>query len=318
VTPETFAEWLERQHHRVVRTPSSWWYEASPHVYQAFPLHWVVRPQEGELLELLRRERAVALRYSTPLDAAMGRVSYHAVCADREYGLQTLEGRARNAVRRGLERCKVERVPLELLAEEGWQLEVDTCRRQGREVPLSREEWRRRYRSAAQLSGFEGWGAIVGGRLAASLLCFRIEDWCEIISQQCLAEFLGARVNNALTFVVTQSMLRRQEGLSVFYTLQSLDAPDSVDHFKFDMGYVAKALRQRVMFHPWAETIVRPWTHRLISQVQRRNPSSRLLGKAEGMIRFYLEGKRPAPEQAWPKCLKMARPRPSADPLTNG
>jgi hypothetical protein len=314
LNPEIFAEWLRRQHHRVVRTPSSWWYEASARVYQAFPLHWLVRPSESELLELVRGQRVVALRYSTPLDAAMGCVSYHAVCDDREYGLQKLEGRARNAVRNGLQRCRVERVPLERLADEGWPLEVDTCRRQRRELPMTQQEWRRRYLAAAELDGFEGWAALVEGRIAASLLCFRIDDWCEVLAQQCLAEFLAARINNALTFVFTQSMLQRPDVRSVFYTVQSLDAPPSVDQFKFHMGYVARPVRQRVVLHPWAERIVGPWTRRLVSMALRRNPSSRVLGKAEGMIRFYLQGKHPASEQDWPTCVQGGRAQ-SVEPI---
>ena len=81
---------------------------------------------------------------------------------------------------------------------------------------------------------------------------------------QCLAEFLSARVNNALTYVFTRSTLDRSDVRSVFYTVQSLDAPPSVDGFKFHMGYTAKALRQRVVFHPWAEPLVRPATSRTV------------------------------------------------------
>jgi hypothetical protein len=36
-----------------------------------------------------------------------------------------------------------------------------------------------------------------------------------------------------------------------------------------------------------------------------RNPQKPLLPKAEGMIRFYLDGKRPPREQEWPDCLAV-------------
>jgi hypothetical protein len=317
VNPEIFAEWLRRQHHRVVRTPSTWWYEASPRVFQAFPLHSVIRPPDDELLEFVRRERVLALRYSTPLDAPMGRVSYHAVCSDPQYGLAKLERRTRHCVRQGLERCRVERVPLERLATEGWTLEVETCHRQGRAVPLSQERWRRRYLSAAELPGFEGWGALVDGRLVASLLSFRIDEWCETLSQQCLTEFLRARVNHALTFVFTESTLRRPGVRSVFYALQSLDAPASVDAFKFRMGYVAMPLRQRVVFHPWAAPIVHPWIQRVVAGARRCSPRSRLLAKAEGMIRFYLEGKHPPADQDWAGSLEAARRQGGSSPSSS-
>lgn len=311
---DVFAEWWRRQGRRVVRTPSSWWYEASPRVYQAFPLHSLVRPTEAELLEFLRRERALGLRYSTPLDSPVGRVSYHVVCDDPGYSLQKLDGRARNAVRTGLKRCRVERVPLERLAEEGWALEVDTCRRQGRDVPLTQQEWRRRHLSAAELPGFEAWGALVDGRLGATLLCVRMEDWCEVLAQQCLAEFLGARINNALTFVFTESTVRRPDVRSIFYTLQSLDAPASVDDFKFHMSYVARPVRQRVVFHPRAERLIRPWSHRLVTAALRLRPKSHVLAKAEGMMRFHLDGERPAEDQEWPRCLRAQPRAPTVEP----
>jgi hypothetical protein len=304
LNPEVFADWLRRQGHHVERTASSWWYDAGPRVYQAFPFHWVVLPSERELTDLLRRRHGFALRYSTPLDAPAGCVSYHAICDDRKYGLHSLNDGSRRSVRNALAHCRVERIPLERYAAEGWQLEADTCRRQGREVPLSREAWRRRYLAAAALPGFEAWGALVDGRLGASLACFQMDDCVEILAHQSLSELLDARLNNALTFVVTEHMLRRPEVRSVFYTLQSLDAPASIDTFKFRMGYVARPLRQRVVFHPWAGRVARPWVHRLVRAALARNPESRLLAKGEGMLRFHLQGSQPASMQEWPACLK--------------
>jgi hypothetical protein len=323
-SPEVFAQWLRLQGHRVERTASSWWYDASPRVYQAFPFHWIIRPSDEELAEFLQRTRGLALRYSTPLDAPAGRVSYHVVCEDREYGLKTLERRTRQAVRHGLERCRVERLPLERLASEGWALEVDTCRRHGRSVSVSEQEWRRRHLAAAELPGFEAWGALVGGRLAASLLCARVDGWIELIAQQSLEEFLDARANNALTFVVTQTMLQRPGVHSVFYTLQSLDAPASVDTFKFRMGYAARPVRQRVVFHPWAARAIGPWATRVLRAALQRCPQSRILSKAEGMLRFHLVGKQPAAEQVWPACLtttgadRLLTPPPAGAATTAG
>ncbi len=305
---EVVAEWFRRQRHRVVQTPSSWWYEASPRVYQAFPFHWSIRPGEGELEDLLRTRRALALRCSTPLDAPEGMVSYHVVCDDHGYDLGTLHGRARNKVRHGLQRARVEPVPLERMAEEGWQLEVETCRRQGRDVPWTREAWRQRHLTASALPGFEGWGALVDGRLAASLLCVRIDECCEVLGQQCLTEYLPTRVNNALAFVFTRSVLQRPGVRLAFYTLQSLDAPPALDEFKFTMGYRPAAVRQRVVVHPWAEHAFGPRAHGLVSAALRWRPESRLLAKAEGMLRFHLEGKLPVERQRWPACLEGGAP----------
>jgi hypothetical protein len=250
---EIFAKWLRQQGFRVMHTASSYWFEANPQVYQAFPYHWVIQPAEEELSDFLRKTRALALRYSTPLDHPFGCISYHAVCYQPRYNLENLDRRSRQNVRAGLKNCRVEAIPLELLAKEGWALEVDTAKRQVRRLMTDKAAWERRYKSAADLQGFEAWGALVDGRLVASLFGIQIDDCCELISQQCHKDFLGARVNNALSFVVTQTVLSRAGIRSIFYTLQSLDAPPNVDEFKFRMGYTAKALRQRVVFHPWVK-----------------------------------------------------------------
>jgi hypothetical protein len=300
---EIFAEWLRRQGYRVLRTRSSYWYESGRRAYQAFPYHWVIQPSDAELADFMRESRAIALRYSTPVDSPIGYISYHAVYDQPSYTIEGLDRRSRQNVRAGLANCHVEQIPIELLAEEGWELEMDTARRQGRWIPLSKEAWRRRYLVAADLPGFEAWGAIVDGHLAASLFTFQMEDCCEFISQQCHRDYLNARVNNALTFVVTQTMVNRPGIRSVFYTLQSLDAPASVDEFKFRMGYIAKPVRQRVFLQPWIEPFVNPITHSVLVHLLRLAPGNHFFAKAEGMFRFYLEGERPLHKQEWPECL---------------
>jgi hypothetical protein len=300
---EIFAEWLRRQGYSVIRTPSSYWYEASPRVYQAFPYHWIIQPAEEELLTFLQNSRAIALRYSTSLDNPSGSISYHAVYEEPSYTMDRLDRRSRQNVRTGLKNCRVEPIPLERLAKEGWSLEVDTAQRQGRGLSANQASWEKRFRAAADLPGFEAWGAFVDGRLVASLFGIQIDDCCELISQQCHRDFLSARVNNALSFVVTETMVNRPGIRSVFYTLQSLDAPPNVDEFKFRMGYTAKPLRQRVVFHPWVKPFANRSVHRILHRLLRGNLRNPQISKSDGMLRFYLQGKRPLKEQVWPDCL---------------
>ena len=98
-------------------------------------------------------------------------------------------------------------------------------------------------------------------------------------------------------------MLKRQGVSGVFFTVQSLDAPPNVDEFKFRMGFESKAVRQRVDFHPFispfATSTVHAWTRGLL----QRDASNPFLAKAEGMLRFHIEGKCPLAEQTWPECL---------------
>jgi hypothetical protein len=304
---EVFAEWLRCQGHQVLRTTSSFWYDQGPRVLQAIPYHWLIEPPEGELLQVLQKHQMVGLRYSTSLASSEGCVSYHGMFENPPYDLEILSKWSRKNVRRGLRNCTVAPISFRRLAGEGRALHLDTLDRQGRELELDQQMWRRRCLSAAELPGFEAWGALVDGILAASVITFQMEDCCYMLYQQCLRDYLREHVNNALSFVVTQTMIGRSAIRSIFYGLHSLDAPPSVDEFKFRMGYTAKPVRQRVVFHPWLRPLFNGATHGVLCGLRRWQPGNVTFAKAEGMIRFYREGARPLSEQQWPPALESRR-----------
>jgi hypothetical protein len=301
---DVFAEWLRRQGHGVTRSASSYWYDAGARVLQAFPYHLLIRPSEDELLDVLRQTRAVALRYSTPLDAPLGYVSYHCVYEEPHYDVDVLGSDSRSNVRRGLKSCVVEPVSLERLAEDAWPLQMDTFARQGRKPNLSHANWRRLCLAAADLPGFEAWGGFVKGELAASLVTFAMGDYCSILYPNSRTQYLRTHVNNALSFVVTKTMMERARIRGVFYCLHSLDAPPSMDEFKFRMGFQAKPVRQRVVFAPRVAPLANWASHAVVKLLRDRLPGNTILSKAEGVLRFYLEGKRPVREQAMPERVR--------------
>jgi len=325
VTPEIFAEWLRRQGQRVVRTASSYWHSEGWGVYQAFPYHWLIQPSAAEIGELTSRHRAVALRYSAPAGAGQsedgesssgpGTEGYHMVYTRTDYDFDTLGAWARKNVRRGLRSCGVAPISFQRYVEEGWALRVDTLARQQRRLPESRDDWRRRCSAAADLPGFELWAAQVKRQLAATLLIFQMDGWGYMIYQQCHRDYLREHVNNALSFVVTQSLIRRPGIRGIFYGLRSLDAPTSVDEFKLRMGYEAKPVRQRVAFHPVVAPLVTPWTCRVAKSLLAASPGSRWLAKAEGMLRLGLGEKYPdAREVSNPEVSRAVRFSDQASP----
>ena len=87
--------------------------------------------------------------------------------------------------------------------------------------------------------------------------------------------------------------LSRPGVTGMFYSLHSLDARSGVDQFKYRMGYGAQPVRQRVAFHPWAAPFFNRATHAALRRLAQWQPGAPVLAKAEGMLRFYLEG-RPA------------------------
>jgi hypothetical protein len=254
--------------------------------------------------QLLIGKGAMALRYSVPFDALQGKVSYHVVLEGSTlYNLETLRAQARNGVRRGLNVCQVERIAVERLAEEGRLLQQDTLDRQGRSRSMSRADWARICLAAKDLPGFEAWGAIVEGELAASVLTARIDDICCVPYAQSHRKYLNKYVNNALFYTFSRELLSRPGVKMIFYGLHSLDAPETVDEFKFRMGLTAKPVRQRVVLNPLLLPVCNSAGRAFIERLMHRYPDSPMLAKAEGMLRFFLQGKRPADRQDWPECL---------------
>lgn len=300
MNPEIFAEWLRRQSYRVIRTDSSYWYNSGPRVYQAFPYHWVIQPSAEELREFLLREKAIGLRFSTTTTAAEGLMSYHAIYEGGAYTLESLSANARSKVRRGLKACQVEPISLQQLAHDGWQLQVDTVDRQGRAGSITRQTWEQLCHAADDLPGFQAWGAFVGKDVAASILTAIVGDACYMLYPQSHRQYFDRYVNNALAYTISHHMMTQAGVRMIFYGLHSLDAPPSVDEFKFRMGYVAKPVRQRVIFHPWIVPFFNRFTYSAIKRVQAWRPNQPALAKVEGLIRFYLQGKLPLNEQVRP------------------
>jgi hypothetical protein len=304
---DILSEWYRRQGHHVIHTASSFWYDAAPSIYQAFPFDWLIEPSESELRGMMLEHGIISLRYSTTMDASAGKVSYH-VTLSNPYNLEMLRSQARNAVRRGLTNCQVECIPFERLAEEGWNLQQDTLDRQDRIGSINKDEWKRICLSAIGLEGFEAWAAIVDTELAALLLTARIGDTFYVLYACSHRKYLDRYVNNALFYTFSHNMLARQGINGIFFTVQSLDAPKSVDEFKFRMGFKAKAVRQRVIFNPIIKPFANNTTHKLLVKLLKRYPNNNFLLKADGMLRFYLEGKLPQEQQEWPDCLNQSKP----------
>jgi hypothetical protein len=160
--------------------------------------------------------------------------------------------------------------------------------------------WRRR---AVDLPGFDAWAAIVEGELAATILTTRIEDTYCVPCAQANSKYLKMHVNNALFYAASCEILAREGVGGIFFSLHSLDAPDSVNEFKFRMGLMAKPVRQRITFHPLVRSLANRFVQRTLSKWTARHPDDQFGAKAEGMLRFHLQGRLPLHEQCWPDCL---------------
>jgi len=314
---DTFAEWMRRQGHRVVRTKSSYWYNAAPGVLQAFPYDWVITPTEAEIQDLMLRQGIIAVRYSTPLSFPRGLASYHVILRE-PYSLELLKSQARNGVKTGLDHFQVERISFERLAAEGWVLQQDTLARQDRLRSMNQESWERLCHAASDLQGFEAWAATSNGELAAALIVARVQSLFCVPYAMSHRRFLGDHVNNALFYAVSRELLQRPGVERIFFTVQSLDAPANVDEFKFRMGLEPVLVRQVVDFNPLIQPLAMPMVHTWARKLLARDPASPFLAKAEGMLRFHLEGLKPIAEQTWHERLLPERERLAPRPIVRG
>jgi hypothetical protein len=309
-----FAEWFRRRGLEVAQTASCYWVNLGTRVFQAFPYHWLIDPDDRELKEFLLSKKAIGLRYSTFSQAPVGYISYHTVFEKPDYDLMNLSKKARYDVRQGLKNCSISRISFTELSQKGWPLQADTQDRHGRHNAMSFNAWRTLCLEADYLPGFEAWGARVNGRLGASAITLQVDDWCYILYQQSDRELLPARLNNALCFAITKEMIRRPDIQHIHYGLHSLDAPSSVDAFKLRMGYAAKSLRQRIVFHPFISPWINRVSHTVVRDLLKLTHSNPALAKAEGMMRLFLQGRRPLEDQEIPEVLKKIPLGPTASP----
>jgi hypothetical protein len=299
---EIFAEWMSRQGRRVFRTSSSYWYEAGPHVLQAFPYHWLISPSEDEIHTLILSNGMFSVRYSTLLNSPVGKISYHLILHN-PYTADMLKPQAREGVIRGLEFSRVEQISFERLATEGWSLQQDTLERRNQSRSMTQQDWERICRSAVDLPGFEAWAAISDGELAAAVIICQIDNtWC-MPYELSHRKFLGKRIDHALCYNVSRNLLSRDNVEGIFFKVQSLDASSTADDFKLQMGLIPRPVRQKVEFHPWLRPLATTATHRLFEGLVQCKRGVPMLSKTEGMLRFYIEGKQPIMKQELPSCL---------------
>ena len=65
------------------------------------------------------------------------------------------------------------------------------------------------------------------------------------------------------------------------------------------MNFTAKPVRQCVAFNPLLRPFANGLAYKSVQELLRRYPANYTLCKTEGMLRFYLQGRRPLNEQQW-------------------
>jgi hypothetical protein len=288
---EPFAHFLSATGHRVLRGAGAYWYDPSPGFFLALPSHRLLQPADDELRALFRHQPCAGLRFAAPLDGP-GKLSYQIVCDARDYDLEQLSANIRSKVRRGLRRCEIAPVSCATIAADGLAADRETLARQQRAVRLEGPAWDNYWRAAAGTETMEGWGAYVGGSLAAFLVSVRLDDSVEFLLARSRSDALDAYPNNALVYEVARRMLVERGVRQITFGLESLEDVEALDQFKFGMGFRRAPLRQRVVFHPVLRRILNATGARaaLRHWADGRGQRGGFWHKALGLLRFAEEG----------------------------
>ena len=286
--PETLSEFFERQGYRTFKSESCYWYDIQPGFYFFIPYHRLITPSKEELKKIFWGERCIAVRYFTTTDS-IGKSSYMIACSDKNYDITSVDAKyARRQTRRGLENFQIRQLDFKELANHN-SINIDTLIRQERKPGIwTDKRWTRYCMSADGLSGLEAWGAFSGSTLAAFMVAYQMDDYFEILHHSSATETLHLYPNNALVFFVTQHKLSSSEVNHVSYGPQSLDAPDSLETFKFRMGYQKLPMKQGIVFHPLVKPFINNITYKVIQRISMTSTSD-FWRKLEGIFRFYRE-----------------------------
>lgn len=244
--PQVYAEFLERLGHTVREAHGVYWYNVFSHAWICFPLETQLSPSEIDLSRILEGDRGGLVRYCCRVDD--GAAGFRHVVSGGDYGFASLESKARNQTRQGLEKCVCGAADAREIAGEGIELHAETLIRQGRRLARGYEDyWRRYFEALAECPAATIWTCRYEGRLASFLISFRIgtvENICIVRSR---AELLRHRPNNAMLFTFLQQALQRTDTTEVCIGLQSLQPQmSSLETFKRCMGFEERPIGQRI------------------------------------------------------------------------
>ena len=286
---QSYAEFLTKMGHKVVRTKSSWWFQSAGGIYAQFPWHETISPDAAEINSLLGMS-GTAVRYSCPLDD--GRPSHFYVQDDPDYAIEKLSSNTRSKVRRGLKRCEVRQVSFdELQKHDAAELSRETMQRQNRTIGSDHDaRWQRHFEAAAETESMEAWAAFNDGKLASWLIACRFDNCINISILRSRRSLLSNYPNNALLFEYLQQSIQRDNVAMVSFGWESIRPElDSLDDFKLSMGFQKRSMGQRIELNRFVRPLLRGRILQSLEGVAIRRSNRERFALIAGMLKWYRE-----------------------------
>jgi hypothetical protein len=237
----------------------------------AVPGALLVRPQPGELEELLRKTQRLA---------AVFRCAEHTghqvnvfVVRDKAYGMHSLQRQFRQQLRSALRQLHCRPMEWEELAARGLEINRDTMARRSLHQPHLTDpgHWKQYCGAGAQVPGHRVMGCFAGEELAAYLVIWERGDMAYGLQMLWSRRHRHLHPTHALYYEATLAQMARPgiEGFTV--GRQTLPAMERVDLFKGHAGFRKEACQVGVLLHPALSRIcTHPWTLGVLRAVRRR------------------------------------------------
>lgn len=274
---QQYSDFLRLNGHRVIQTPSSLWIDVRPLVFQTAPPFNFSQIQGDEVDEVFKSNNVLVCRwFSEDRASSEGDRREHGsllFAAKPPYDLSTLDQKARNQTRRGLERVEVRRVDLDERTERlAYDVYADNVRRLGlfKTEKHIDQRWRTWVNTIRKASCVEFWSAWQDRSLVAFTVAVRTGAETELVLQRSLYSSLRLYPNNALVYTVTKDAFERGSRLVSFGLSAYSGDKEGLHKFKIGMGFKALPLYEHLQWHPWVRPLgplLNP--QRLLSAYQR-------------------------------------------------
>jgi hypothetical protein len=279
------ARFFELRGRQIIENAGVLWYSVPGRLLMSLPYQLTPDPDPAGVRSLLRRARALGVRY--PSERRPGLASGLYVCRNKNYELRVVQNGLRSKIRRGLENCQVRRATLDELLAQGRQLNLDTMQRQGRyEAEFGDpKQWERMVKAMEHCPEIEPWGAFVGDRLAAYAITCREDGWLHILHRMSRLSDLELRPNHALDFTLTRQLATDDAIEGICFGLMGLVAGHGLHEYKLGMGYDAIAQNSVLELHPAiAPVLTSAPVVSCLKSLRRLSPANQLVERVSSVI----------------------------------
>lgn len=209
---------------------------------------------------------------------------YDLVVDNKNYDFDSVKSsKRRHNIRWALKRCTVERVSFESLIKLGRPLIEDTHNRQGRGFNESvMEMWMNYFRSAESNPLFEAWASFVSKQLAALNVLVTVRGGAYIEMTFSRTELLKYHPVDALSFLTTRQVIRRDCVTQVSYGRRPINGEaEGLVNFKESMGFTKVPVKERVevnpILKPFLSNRLAPLVHNIAEGFCNRSMYARII-----------------------------------------